>query len=102
MSSASKDLNEKKAVYQRCGVQEYIVWQVRKKRLDWFELKKGQYQPYQPLAQDENGVIHSRVFPGLRLRVNALMNGDLAGVAAELQKGLQTQEHAEFIRSLKP
>ncbi len=97
VSSASKDLNEKKAVYQRRGVQEYIVWQVRKKRLDWFELKKGQYQP-----QDENGVIHSRVFPGLRLHVNALLNGDLAGVSAELQKGLHTEEHAEFVRKLKP
>ncbi len=98
VSSASKDLREKKAVYQRCGVQEYIVWQVRQKRLDWFELKNGQYQPLLP---DENHVIHSRVFPGLRLRTDALLNRDLAGVAAELQKGLQTEEHAAFVRMLK-
>jgi len=99
VSSTSKDLHEKKTVYQRCGVQEYIVWQVHKKRLDWFYLKSGEYEPLMP---DIDGVIHSRIFPGLRLRVDALLNGDLSGAAAELHKGLQTEEHAEFIRSLKP
>ncbi len=99
VSSASHDIGDKKKVYQRMGVQEYIVWQVRKKHLDWFYLKSGKYEP---MMSDADGVIHSRVFPGLRLRVDALLNGDLAGMAAELQKGLQTQEHAEFVRSLKP
>jgi Uma2 family endonuclease len=30
-SSASFDLHEKLAVYQRCGVREYLVWRVRKR-----------------------------------------------------------------------
>jgi len=97
VSSGSHDIGKKKRVYQRIGIQEYIVWQVHKNRLDWFELREGEYQPLLP---DESDVIHSRVFPGLRLKVDALLNGDLAGVSAEAQKGLQTEEHKEFIRKL--
>ncbi len=63
-----------------------------------FEIMNGLSQIYN---QNENRVIHSTVFPGLRLDINALLKGDLAGVAAELQKGLQSQGHAEFVRRLK-
>ena len=42
----------------------------------------------------------SRVFPGLRLAVAALLQGDLATVLVELQKGLQTPEHAAFVQKL--
>ncbi|WP_254566282.1 Uma2 family endonuclease [Oscillatoria sp. HE19RPO] len=34
--SASYDLNDKLNAYQRNGVQEYIVWQIYKNKLDWF------------------------------------------------------------------
>ncbi len=98
VTSASHDLKDKKKVYQRIGVQEYIVWQVRKNSLDWFCLESGEYALLKPNA---DGVIHSRVFPGLCLRTDALLKGDLAGVAAELQKRLQTEEHAEFVRQLE-
>ena len=39
-SSASYDLFEKKRVYLRSGVREYIVWQTDDKRLDWFRLTR--------------------------------------------------------------
>src|SRR5262249_18427318 len=90
-SSASYDLHEKLQVYRRNGVQEYLVWRVYDKQLDWFRLVQDEYVL---LAPDENGVVHSRVFPGLRLAVQALLAGDLATVLAELQKGLGTPEHA--------
>ncbi|MCP4352467.1 MAG: Uma2 family endonuclease [Desulfobacterales bacterium] len=98
VTSASHDLKEKKKVYQRIGVQEYIVWQVRKNSLDWFYLESGEYMLLKP---DADGVIHSRVFPGLCLPPDALLKRNLAGVAAELQKGLHGKEHAEFVRQLK-
>jgi len=96
-SSASYDLHEKLQVYRRNGVQEYLVWRVYDKQLDWFRLVQDEYVL---LAPDENGVVHSRVFPGLRLAVQALLAGDLATVLAELQKGLGTPEHAAFIERL--
>lgn len=97
-SSASYDLHEKLRVYRRSGVQEYVVWRVYDKQLDWFRLINGEYVP---LAPDASGVIHSQVFPGLRLLASALLSGDLASVLAELQKGLGTAEHSAFIERLQ-
>lgn len=42
-----------------------------------------------------------RFFPGLDLAVEALLAGDLAEVLAVLQQGLQTPEHAAFVRYSK-
>ncbi len=96
-SSAAYDMHDKLKVYRRNGVQEYLVWQVYDKRLDWFRLSEGEYLPLTP---DESGVIRSQVFPGLVLAVAALLEGDLAKVLAELQKGLATAEHAAFVERL--
>jgi Uma2 family endonuclease len=98
-SSASYDLNDKLNAYRRNGVQEYIVWQSYENRLDWFRLQEGRYVALQP---DEAGIIRSEIFPGLWLAVNALREGDMAGVLAVLQQGLQTAEHQEFVERLNP
>ena len=96
-SSASYDLHDKLQAYQRNGVQEYIVWRVYDRCVDWFRLENAQYVPMHP---DAAGVIHSRVFPGLRLAVTALLNGELASVLATLQQGLATAEHQAFVETL--
>jgi len=41
-TSASYDLHEKRKVYRRAGVREYLVWQTRDRRLDWWELREGE------------------------------------------------------------
>jgi Uma2 family endonuclease len=79
-SSVSLDMHQKKNVYRRSGVQEYIVWRTMDGAIDWFALVDGEYVALQP---DERGVIHSRVFPGLRLAVSLLLDGDIAGVVGE-------------------
>jgi len=96
-STASYDLHDKKKAYRRNGVQEYIVWQINEKSLYWFRLDKGKYVSIKP---DENGVVHSVVFPGLWLAVTALLEGDLAQVMAVLQEGINSAEHGEFVKSL--
>ncbi|MBI4673097.1 MAG: Uma2 family endonuclease [Chloroflexi bacterium] len=96
-STVSRDLHEKKRAYRRNGVQEYIVWRTRDRALDWFRLRAGRYERIEP---DADGIIHSEVFPGLWLAADKLLNGDLAGVLAELQKGLATPEHAAFVAKL--
>src|SRR5688572_276488 len=60
-SSAAYDLHEKKRVYARSGVKEYLVVQMYEGRLDWFILREGVYEILSP---DENGVLRSEVFPG--------------------------------------
>ncbi|MCP4698621.1 MAG: Uma2 family endonuclease, partial [Gammaproteobacteria bacterium] len=96
-SSAAYDLHGKRKAYCRNGVREYVIWRIHKKCVDWFVLRKGKYIALKP---DDAGNIHSRVFPGLTLAVPALLKGDLAGVLAELQQGLQTPEHKAFAASL--
>jgi len=97
-SSVAYDLHDKLKVYRRNGVQEYLVWQIFDRQLDWFRLSdEGEYLPVEP---DEAGVIHSQVFLGLNLKVTALLNDDLAGVLAELEQGLETLEHKEFVEGL--
>jgi Uma2 family endonuclease len=96
-SSAAYDLHDKLNVYRRHGVQEYVVWRVRDKQLDWFQLHEGHYLRQTP---DAKGILISRVFPGLRLDVSALLAGDLAGVLTELQRGLKSAAHKTFVSHL--
>ncbi len=83
-SSASYDLHSKKRAYERSGVPEYIAWQVYEARIDWFRLVDGRYVTIEP---DANGIIESTTFPGLRLAVAKMLDGDDAGVIAELNAG---------------
>ncbi|WP_017718317.1 Uma2 family endonuclease [Kamptonema formosum] len=97
-SSASYDVGDKLTAYRRNGVREYLVWRVYDSRVDWYKLTEGEYIPLQP---DEAGVLRSEIFPGLWLRVPALLAGDLAAVLAVLQQGLATPAHAAFVESLR-
>ena len=96
-SSASHDLHDKLHAYRRNGVREYLVWRTLEHRIDWFELVDGAYRPLQP---DAAGLIHSRVFPGLRLAEDAMLRGDLAAVLRELQHGLGENVHQAFVARL--
>lgn len=98
VSTASYDLHSKMHVFRRSGVLEYIVWRVRDADLDWFVLREGNYERLPP---DDQGVLHSEVFPGLWLNKPAMLRMDLAAVLATLQLGLATPEHAAFDERLK-
>jgi Uma2 family endonuclease len=97
-SSAAIDLGDKKQAYLRNGVQEYIVWQVYDRRIDWFRLQKGEYVS---LPMDEAGIIRSQVFPGLWLSPLAMVAGEMAQVLSVLQTGLRAAEHQTFVQQLK-
>lgn len=96
-SSAAYDLYDKKTAYRRNGVQEYLVWQVLDRKLDWLILQEGEYIPLKP---DEAGVIRSQVFPGLWLAVADLLAVKMAKVLAVLQEGLNSAKQAEFVKRL--
>lgn len=97
-SSASIDRGAKKQVYRRNGVLEYVIWQSYDNHLEWFRLMEGEYQLLTP---DADGILRSRVFPGLWLEVNALLSNQMARVLEVLQIGLASPEHAAFIDQLK-
>lgn len=96
-STATFDLYDKKTAYGRNGVQEYIVWQVFDRRIDWFYWHGGDYTNLQPA---EDGLCRSQVFPGLWLDREAMVQGNLAQVVARLNQGLQSTEHQAFVEKL--
>jgi Uma2 family endonuclease len=96
-SRAAIDLGDKKRVYRRNGIQEYIVWQVFDRRIDWFSLAMDDYIS---LTANDQGIIFSSVFPGLWLDVSAMLMGDMVKVLAELQTGLMSDAHQVFIKQL--
>ncbi len=97
-SSAAYDLHDKRRVYQRSGVQEYLALQVYEQEATWFALREGVYES---LAPDAAGILRSEVFPGLWLDPAAFWTGDLAAVLATLQQGLASPEHAAFVARLQ-
>jgi Uma2 family endonuclease len=96
-SSASYDLHDKLSAYCRSGVKEYIVWRTWDRAIDWFVLRGERYQP---AGIEENGWHKSEVFSGLWLDPAALLRGEVGEVLAVLQKGLDSPEHAQFVRHL--
>jgi hypothetical protein len=60
-------------------------------------LEEGEYIS---LEKDKNGVIESRFFGGLHLNVESILKDDLAKVLTDLQKGLKSKRHKEFVKSL--
>ena len=95
-SSASYDLNAKLNAYRRNGVAEYLVWRVLDQEIDWFVLRDGEYQR---LPKDA-GRYESRVFAGLRLDVEAMLESDLSTVLRRLREGLESPEHGAFVARL--
>lgn len=96
-SSAAYDLHDKKRVYARSGVQEYLVVQMYEQRIDWFALREGVYEL---LLADEDGIIRSEQFPGLWLNTAVFWQNDAAGLLKTLQAGLATEAHAAFVEQL--
>lgn len=96
-SSKTIDTREKLRVYRRNGVREYITWRTGDRALDWRWLVEGDYQS---LAPNREGLLQSRIFPGLCLHVEALLAKNAAQVLAAQNAQLGTPAHAEFIARL--
>ena len=97
LSSAAYDLHEKKAVYQRNRIPEYVVWEVMESRIHWFALEGREYVQ---MKARPDGVTHSRVFPGLWLDLLALLADDERKAFRVVNMGLKSAEHKAFIKKL--
>lgn len=97
-STASIDLNAKLAAYQRNGVGEYLVVLTEDQReARWLSLVDNLFEPVPP---DADGLLKSRLFPGLWLDPAALLAGDLPRLLAALDVGCATEEHRRFAARL--
>ena len=97
-SSASIDLHAKRRDYEQAGVLEYVVVVLRQQVIRWLIWQNGTYHEVSP---DTDGVFRSRIFPGLWLQANALLQLDGVTVMEVLRQGLATPEHAAFVRQLQ-
>ncbi len=96
-STASYDMNQKRHVYARNGVPEYIVYLSYDRRVVWYVLGD---EGYTELPAGEDGILRSSIFSGLWLDPQALLNNDMARVLAVLQEGLASPEHQTFVERL--
>ena len=96
-SSASYDLHDKLRAYRRNGVQEYLVWRTYSQQVDWFNLVEGEYVP---ITIEADGIVQSKVFPGLWLHVSALTSGNLVEVLQTVQRGIASSIHQKFVSDL--
>jgi Uma2 family endonuclease len=85
-SSRAYDLHPKKTAYRRNGVREYLAWITGEQRLVWWELAGGEYREIAPAP---DGLLRSRVFPGLWLDAAALLRGDMKAVLVAVRRGLE-------------
>ena len=97
-STAAYDLHAKRRDYEQYGAQEYVAVVVRTPRVVWFRRDGDRLVEVPP---DVDGIYRSRAFPGLWLDPAALLTGDLHRLAAVLEQGLATPEHAAFAADLR-
>ena len=98
VSSAAYDLYEKMRIYQRNGVQEYLVLLSYEQETRWFQLVEGEYILMEP---DQDGRLTSQVFPGLHFHADLFWEDDLAALLKVLQSGLDSPEHQAFVAQLE-
>jgi putative restriction endonuclease len=96
-SSVSIDLHDKLEACRRNKVLEYVVWRVLDRAIDWFILRGDRFEP---LALSPDGFFKSVVFPGLWLDPQALIAGNLPRLQEVVQQGVQSAEHADFVKRL--
>ena len=95
-TSLRTDTTVKRDFYEQAGVQEYLIHDVRGKRL-LFYVRNGERLVE---STTNDGVVRSQTFPGLWIDEGALVSRDLAGAIKTVQTGLATPEHAAFVNEL--
>ena len=97
-STAAIDLHRKRNDYERAGVKEYVVALAREERVMWFVRGRRGFVELRP---DADGVLRSKIFPGLWLEPAAVFARQPRRLLAALNKGLATPEHAAFVAKLE-
>lgn len=98
VSSAAYDLHDKLKVYRRNGVQEYLILLGHERETIWYVLED---EKYRPLPVGEDGIIRSRVFPGLHFHSENFWGEDLAGLLDVLREGMKTAAYHTFRTQLQ-
>jgi len=98
LASTDVDFGPKRKLYQRAGVQEYITIEALLERIIWRVLDENHVYSFQLTTDD--GILRSRVFPGLWLDVAAFWANDGAKMLAALNAGIASEDHQRFVGRL--
>lgn len=94
-SSRAIDLHKKREDYAQHGVCEYLVASLNDKQIFWFDLR---HDTQLPAAKD--GIIRVKTFPGLWIDGKATQAGNLNLMLQTLRRGMDSAEHADFVKRL--
>jgi len=95
-SSRDIDLSAKLRDYRAADILEYVVVCVAEKAVRWFHFPTDR-----ELRPDRQGIIKSRVFPGLWIDVPALLRLDSRAIRQTIEAGLKSKGHAAFVKRLQ-
>ena len=96
-SSSSRDLGVKLELYRKAGVREYLSLLLKPQKVIWRQLVRGRYKE---IALGQDGLLRSTVFPGLWLDPEAVWSPGI-GLLDAAQRGIESPEHAAFVKELK-
>jgi Uma2 family endonuclease len=96
-TTGSMDAGAKLKLYERSGVQEYLIVRPKSKQIAWRELAEHKYRD---LSASVDGIFRSNVFPGLWLNPDALWKRDLNALSATVCNGITSSGHTSFVRQL--
>jgi len=95
-STRSIDMNRKRRDYLAAMVQEYLVLCVEEQVIHWFH-----FPSKRELKANKQGVLKSRVFPGLWIDCPSLLARDSTKLITTVQQGVASADHAEFVAKLQ-
>ena len=97
LTTQATDLGPKLAAYDSAGALSYIVFALDPAEIHWHARQGGRLVRVEP---DADGLYRSAAFPGLWLDPAAWFAEDLPRLAATIDRGLASPEHAAFVARL--
>jgi hypothetical protein len=89
-------LHQKRDDYEQAGVLEYLVVTVEDPELYWYNFASGG-----SISPNRKGICCSKVFPGLWIHHQAMLERDSARLEAVLRLGLASRAHAACVKRLE-
>jgi hypothetical protein len=88
-------MHRKRADYAEFGVLEYLVLDLQRQQLHWFDLQRDE-----ELRAANDGIMRMQTTPGLWIDAAAVLARDYHRMIAIVDEGLASGEHAAFVKKL--
>lgn len=88
---------QRKALFETAGVQEYLVMDENLSAIQWNCLRNGKYRL---LKSDTKGVLKSEHLPGLWIPLEALKTRNFWNIMAAIDQGVTRKEHHVMMQSI--